>query len=70
MPVLVFMDTGMSPTTPKPAPRPMDGIAVYLLIGNSQLVFCYPELYGGDGGGGGGGVHDTPCVLVLIFHLE
>ena len=39
MPVLVFMDTGLSPTTPKPAPRPMDGIAVYLLIGNSQPVF-------------------------------
>jgi hypothetical protein len=46
----------------------MDGIAVYLLIGNSQLVFCYPELYGGDGGGGGGGVHDTPCVLGLFFY--
>ena len=41
----------------------MDGIAVYLLIGNSQPVFCYPELHGGGGGGGGEGVHDTPCVL-------
>ena len=59
------MDTGLSPTTPNPASRPMDGIAIYiyLLIENSQPALCYPKLYGG---GGGGGVHDTPCVLVLL----